>query len=161
MKNLPANAGDGRDTALVLRSGRSPRGGNGNPLQYSCLGNLRCRCNDIMVAMDASSIQILISQFSSVQLLSHVQLFAAPWIASGQASLSITISRRLLKLMPIELVMPSSHLILCHPLLLPAPNLSQHRGLFQWVSSSHQVGKVLEFQLQHQSFQWTPRTDLL
>ena len=40
-------------------------------------------------------------------------------------------------------------------------NLSQHQGLFQWVSSSHQVAKVLEFQLQHQSFQWTPRTDLL
>ena len=43
----------------------------------------------------------------------------------------------------------------------PALNLSQHQGLFQWVSSSHQVAKVLEFQLQHQSFQWTPRTNLL
>ena len=43
----------------------------------------------------------------------------------------------------------------------PAPNPSQHQGLFQWVSSSHQVAKVLEFQPQHQSFQWTPRTDLL
>ena len=41
----------------------------------------------------------------------------------------------------------------------PALNLSQHQGLFQWVSSSYQVAKVLEFQLQHQSFQWTPRTD--
>ena len=43
----------------------------------------------------------------------------------------------------------------------PAPNRSQHQGLFQWVNSSHQVAKLLEFQLQHQSFQWTPRTDLL
>ena len=43
----------------------------------------------------------------------------------------------------------------------PALNLSQHQGLFQWVSSSHQVAKVLEFQLQHQSFQWTPRSGLL
>ena len=42
----------------------------------------------------------------------------------------------------------------------PAPNPSQHQGLFQWVNSSHEVAKVLEFQLQHQSFQWTPRTDL-
>ena len=42
----------------------------------------------------------------------------------------------------------------------PAFHLSQHQGLFQWVSSSHQVAKVLEFQLQNQSFQWTPRTDL-
>ena len=44
---------------------------------------------------------------------------------------------------------------------LPAPNPSQHQGLFQWINSSHEVAKVLEFQLQHQSFQWTPRTDLL
>ena len=43
----------------------------------------------------------------------------------------------------------------------PALNLSQHQGLFIWVSSLHQVAKVLEFQLQHQSFEWTPRTDLL
>ena len=43
----------------------------------------------------------------------------------------------------------------------PALNLSQHWGLFKWVSSAHQVAKVLEFQLQHRSFQWTPRTDLL
>ena len=43
----------------------------------------------------------------------------------------------------------------------PACNLSQHEGLFKWISSSHQVAKVLEFQLQHQSFQWTLRTDLL
>ena len=42
-----------------------------------------------------------------------------------------------------------------------APNPSQHQGLFQWVNSLHEVAKVLEFQLQHQSFQWTPRTDLL
>ena len=51
-----------------------------------------------------------------------------------------------------------------HPLLSlspPAPNPSQHQGLFQWVNSPHEVVKVLEFQLQHQSFQWTPRTDLL
>ena len=57
-------------------------------------------------------------QFSSFQSLSHVQLFATPWITACQASLSITISWSSLKLMSIELVMPSSHLILCHPLLL-------------------------------------------
>ena len=51
-----------------------------------------------------------------------------------------------------------------HPLWSPSPpglNLSQHQGLLKWVSSLHQVAKVLEFQLQHQSFQWTPRIDLL
>ena len=60
-------------------------------------------------------------QFSSVQSLSHVWLFATPWIAACQASLSITISQSSLKLTSIESVMPSSHLILCRPLLhLPA-----------------------------------------
>ena len=53
----------------------------------------------------------------------------------------------------------------CHPTISspspPAFNLCKHQGLFQWVNSLHQVVKVLEFQLQHQSFQWTPRTDLL
>ena len=194
-------------------------------------------------------------QFSSVQWLSRVQLFATPWIAARQASLSITNSRSSLRLTSIKLVMPSSHLILGCPLLLlpsippsirvfssestlcmmwpkywsfsfsispskehpglisftmdwldllavqgtlksllqhhsskasilllnscpscqwchptisssvvpstPAFNLSQHQGLFKWVSSSHQVAKVLEFQLWHQSFQWIFRTDLL
>ena len=54
-----------------------------------------------------------------IQLLSHVQLFATPWIAAHQASTSVTISRSLLKLMSIKAVMPSNHLILCCPFLLP------------------------------------------
>ena len=57
--------------------------------------------------------------FSSVQSLSHVRLFATPWTAIHQASLSITNSQSLPKLMSIELVMPSNHLIFCHPFLLP------------------------------------------
>ena len=61
------------------------------------------------------------SQFSSVQSLSCVRLFATPWIAAHQASLSITNSQSSPKLMCIESVMPSSHLILCHPLLLLPP----------------------------------------
>ena len=60
-------------------------------------------------------------QFSSVQLLSRVQLFATPWITACQASLSITSFRSLLKCMSIELVMPSNYLILCHPLLFLPP----------------------------------------
>ena len=66
----------------------------------------------------------------------------------------------LLKLMSIESVMPSNHLILL-PTSPLALDLSQHQGLFQWVSSSHQVAKVLKLQLQHQSFQWIFRTDFL
>ena len=58
-------------------------------------------------------------QFSSVQSLSHVQLFETSWTTACQASLSITNSQSLLKLMSIDSVMPSNHLILCHPLLLP------------------------------------------
>ena len=156
-----------------------------------------------------------------------------PWTTARQASLSITNSWWLPKLISIELVMPSNHLILCRPILLlpsifpyirvfsyevcpvkfisvaqscptlcdpmdwsklgftvyhqlpeftqtdvhwvcdaiqpshplsspsPAFNHSQHQSLFQWVSLSHQVAKELELQLQHQSFQWTPRTDFL
>jgi len=60
------------------------------------------------------------TQFSSVQALSHVWFFATPWTAARQASLSITNFQCLLKLMSIELVMPSNHLILCRPLLLPS-----------------------------------------
>ena len=208
-----------------------------------------------------------------VQSLNHVWQFVTSCAAAGQASMSFTISWSLFKLMSVESVMASSHLVLCCPLLLPsifpsiriyhvlyfiaqscrtlcdlmdcslpgssvqgdspvnntgvschallqggcsvssvaqscptlcdpmnrsmpglpvhhqlpeftqtgvhwvgaaiqpshplsspsppAPNPSQHQGLFQLVNSSHEVAKVLEFQLQHQSFQWTPRTDLL
>ena len=100
------------------------------------------------------------SLISSVQSLIRVWLFGTPWITAHQASLSITNSLSLLKLMPIELVMPSSHLILSSP-SPPAPNSSQQQRLFQWVNSSHEVAKLLEFQIQQKSFQWTPRTDLL
>ena len=68
-------------------------------------------------------------QFSSVQSLSHVQLFATPWTAAPQASLSITNSWSLFKLMSIESVMPSNHLILCHP-LLPLPSILPNIRVF-------------------------------
>ena len=82
-------------------------------------------------------------QFSSVAR--RVRLFVTPWIAACQASLSITNSQSSPRLTSIESVMPSSHLILSSP--SPAPNPSQHQSLFQWVNSSHEVAKVLEFQL--------------
>ena len=69
-------------------------------------------------------------QFSLVQWLSHVRLFATPWTAVCEAFLSITNTWSLLKLISIESVMPSNHLILCHP-LPPVLNLSQHQGLFK------------------------------
>ena len=75
-------------------------------------------------------------QFSLVQSLSHVQLFVTPLTAVRQASLSFTNSRSLLKLMSIELVMPSNHLILCHPLLL-LPSIFPSIRLFSNESVLH------------------------
>ena len=91
-------------------------------------------------------------QFSSVQSLSRVRLFATPWTAARQASLSVANSQSLPKLMSIESVMPSNHLILCRPLLPPSifPSI---RG-FSNESVLHITWpKYWEFQLQHQSFQ--------
>ena len=89
-----------------------------------------------------------------VQSLGLVQLFATPWTAAHLASLSFTLSQSLLRLMSIQLVRDAIQS--SHPLLSPSPpalNLFQHQDLFKWVSPSHQVAKVLEFQLQYQSFQ--------
>ena len=72
-------------------------------------------------------------QFNSVQSLSHVQLFATPWTAARQTSLSITSSWRLLKLMSIKSVMQSNHLILCRPLLLP-PSIFPSFRVFSYES---------------------------
>ena len=88
-----------------------------------------------------------------VALLSHVQLFSTPWTPAHQASLSITTSRSVLKLLSIESKMPSNYLILCRPLLLLPSLFPSIKTLFQSVGSSHQVAKVLELQLQHESFQ--------
>ena len=75
----------------------------------------------IDLAVEIFISQYLLIQFSSVQSLSRVRFFATPWITARQASLSITHSRSSLRLMSIESVMPSSHLILCRPLLLLPP----------------------------------------
>ena len=80
---------------------------------------------------------------------------ATPWTTARQTSLSFTISWSLLRLVSIETVMPSNHLIFCPPTSLLALNLSQHQGLFQWVGCLHYVAKVLELQLQHQPFQYS------
>ena len=92
------------------------RGGGKGAFQWSQLVTPSCRLN--VVFFSGPSVQ-----FISVQSLSRVWLFATPWIAARQVSLSITNSRSLPKLMSIESVMPSSHLILCRPLLLLPPSL--------------------------------------
>ena len=95
----------------------------------------------------ASQISLPSVQFSSVQSLSRVQLFATPWTAACQDSLSITNFRRLLKLMSIESVILSNHLILCHPLLLVPSVFPSIRVCIRWPK--------------YQSFQWIFRNDFL
>ena len=99
--------------------------GNGNPLQCSCLENPRdggawwAAIYGVAQSWTRLKQLSIIIQLSSVQSLSHIRLFVTPGTAARQASLSITSSRSLLKLMSIESVMPSNHLILRCPLLLP------------------------------------------
>ena len=102
----------------------------------------------------------IIVQFSQVQSLSHVWLFATPWTAAHQASLSITNSWSLLKLMSIELVMPSNHLILCRPLLL-LPSIFPFFFFFQsfLVSGSFQMSWF--FTLGGQSIEVSASTSVL
>ena len=86
-----------------------------------------------------------------VQSFSCVQLFATPWTAARQASLSITNSRSLFKLISIESIMPPNHLILCCPFSSCLQSFPAS-GCFLMSQLLHQVPKVLELQLQHQSF---------
>ena len=98
---------------------------------------------------------------SSVQLLSRVQLFMTPMDCSTPG---FPVHRQLPEFTQTHVHWVSDAIQPSHPLSFPSPpalNLSQHQGLFQWVSSSYQVAKVLEFQLQYQSFQWIVRTDFL
>ena len=100
-------------------------------------------------------------QFSSVQSLSRVQLFVTPM---GCSTPGLPVHQQLLEFTQTHVHWVGDAIQLSHPLLSPSHptfNFSQHQGLFKWVSSSHQVAKVLEFQLQHQSFQWTLSTVFL
>ena len=96
----------------------------------------------------------------SVQLLSHVRLCDP----TNRSTPGLPVHHQLLEFSQTHVHRVGDAIQPCHPLLSsspPASNPSQHQGLFQWVNFSHEVAKVLEFQLQHQSFQWTSRTDLL
>ena len=109
------------------------------------------------------SMLIFLFGFNSIQSLSHVRLFVTPWTAAHQASMppcpSATPGAYSTHVHQVsDAIHPS------HPLSSPSYppfNISQHQGHFQWVSSLHQVVKILEFQPQHQSFQWIFRTDSL
>ena len=104
--------------------------------------------------------EIYALQFSSVQSLSRIQLCDRMDCSTP----GLPVHHQLSELTQTHVHRVSDAIQPSHPLSSPTPpafNLSQHQGLFQCVSPSHQVAKVLEFQLQHQSFQWTFRTDFL
>ena len=141
VKNLPAKAGDVRDMGSIFRSGRSPRVGNANPLQYSCLEN----------SMDRS-----LAGYSPVQFSSLAQSCLTLYDPMDSSTPGVPVHRLLLELAQTHVHRVGDAIQISHPPSSPSPpafSLSQHQGLFQGVSSSHQVAKVLEFQLQHQSFQ--------
>ena len=104
---------------------------------------------------------IIFFQFSSDQSLSRIQLFGTPWGTPGTSGLPV--HHQLPEFTQTYVHQVGDAIQPSHSLSSPSPasNPSQHQGLFQWVNSSHEVAKVLEFQLWHQSFQWTPRIDLL
>ena len=136
VKNLPASAGDAGDPGSILGSRRSPEEGNGNPPQYSYLGSPMDR------GASVSSVQFSCSVMSDS---------SAPWTAARQACPSPTP-----ELAQTHVHRVSDAIQASYPLSSPSPpalNLSQHQDLSQGVSSLHKVAKVLEFQLQHQSFQ--------
>ena len=144
---------------LLVSSYRFRNGGSESQTGVTQLASGRTRFDPGDASGSVVTMSVII-QFSSVQSLSRVRLFVTPWTTAHQSSLSITNSESTQTHVHrvSDAIQPS------HPLSFPSPpalNLSQHQGLFKWVSSSHELAKVLEFQLQHQSFQWTPRTDLL
>ena len=113
------------------------RKGTWDSFHHLCLV-LKNNCSFVAINIQPWNIfQRILCQFSSIQLLSHVRLFETPWTAACQAFLSISNSRSLLKLMPIESVMPSNHLILSCPLLLLPSNLPSIR-----VSSNESVLRI-------------------
>ena len=107
---------------------------------------------------------LFFSHFSSVQFSSVTQSCPTLWDPMNHSMPALPVHHQLLEFTNTharrvgDAIQPSHALSSPSP---PAPNPSQHEDLFQWVNSLHQVAKVLEFQLQPQSFQWTPRTDLL
>ena len=103
-------------------------------------------------------------RFSSVQFSSVTKSCPTLCDPMNHGTLGLPVHHQLLEFTQTHVHWVGDAIQPSHLLSSPSPpafNLSQHKGLFRWVSSWHQVAKIPEFQLQHQSFQWTPRTDLL
>ena len=115
-------------------------------------------------AADQDSSERLLQKGSSVQFSSIAQSYPTLCNPMDYSMPSFTVHHQLPELTQTHVHWVSDTIQLSHPLSSPCPPafyLSQHQGIFKWVSSSHQVAKVLEFQLQYQSFQWMFRTDFL
>ena len=163
---------------LILRLGRSPGGGNGKPLQYSCLENPKDRgvwwatvpgvTKSWSWLSEEADMQLwakLVIWYSlNIQFSSVAQSCSTLCDPMNRSTPSLPVHHKLPEFTQTHVHQVSDAIQPSHPLSspsLPALSPSQHQGLFQWVSSSHEVAKVLDFQPQRQSFQWTPRTDLL
>ena len=115
-------------------------------------------------SLEGLMLKLKLQYFGSVQFSSVAQLCQTLCNPMNRSTPGLPAHHQLLELTQTRVHWVGDAIQPSHPLLSPsppAPKPSQHQSLFQWVNSSHEVAKVLEFQLQHQSFQWTPRTDLL
>ena len=150
------------DMGLIPGLGKSPRGGNDNPFQYSCLekfhGQRRLESYSPWSCKESD-----MTEHSGLQFSSITQLCPAVCDPMDCSMPGLPIHHQLPESTQTHVHWVGDAIQLSHPLFPspPALNLSQHQGLFKWGSSSHQVAKVLEFQLQHQSFQWIFRIDFL
>ena len=138
------------DLGSIPELGRSPGGRHGNPLQYSCLENPQGQSLVGYSPWDHKKSDTT-ERIRHTQFSRSVRLSATPWTAAHQAPLSITNSWSSLKLIIIESVMPSNHLILCRPLLLLPSIFPSIKVFFSQFFTSG--AKILEIQLQNQSFQ--------
>ena len=155
LKNTPATAGDIRDAGSVPWLGRSLEGGHGNPVQYSCLENpmdrgARETTDHSHKELDMTDACTHAHHLKEVQFSSVTQSCPTLCDPMNRSTPGLPIHHQLLEFTQthVHLVgdatQPSHALSSPSP---PAPNPSQHQGLFQWVNSSHEVAKVLEFQL--------------
>ena len=164
--NLPASAGDVRDLGSVPGLERSPGGGHGNPLQYSCLENptdreaWRARVHRVAQSwtwlkwLPMHTLHILLvylgSRESFLQFSSVTQSCPTLCDPMNRSTPGLPVRHQLPEFSQTHVHRVSDANQPSHPLSSPsppAPNPSQHQSLFQWVNSSHEVAKVLEFQL--------------
>ena len=160
----------GRDANTIPGSERSHGGGNGNPLQYSCLGNPVDRGAWWAIVHGVTKSQTWLSDSTTTNTpvieycYSGAQSCLTLFDSMDCSLLGFAVLYYLLEFAQTHVYWVGDAIQSSHLLSPPSPlalNLSQHQGLFQWVSSSYQVAKVLELQLQHQSYQWIFRVDFL